>query len=229
MTKATKHTDRPHARIYHHWMALPAWKAMRNEAQLLLVYMLAEFRPSLNSRLEWTLTRVQEVLRCSRSTASDCLTDLEKNGWIKVCRVGLFSGSRKPSLYRLTMYRSEVEALAATEEFLRVRNPPRPGRKKNLSGSNKALHKSLSKPEQVPVETAMAENGSRGMDPQPDIQAKKINVLRPRETFRPEGDETRESQLLAEAGVVPPCPRTIAGSGIDEPSPREFRSPRKVH
>ena len=143
MHSATKLKDRPHARIYQHWVDLPAWKAMRREAQLLLVYMMVEFRPAMNSRLEWSLTRVQQVLRCSRSIASESLTDLEKNGWIKVCRTGRFSGSRKPSLYRLTMFGSEVEALPKTEEFLRMTPPPRPGRRKNLTSSNRTLPKSL--------------------------------------------------------------------------------------
>ena len=149
MAKATKYADKPHARIYQSWLALPAWRAMRNEAQLLLVYMLAEYRPANNSRLEWTLTRVQQILNCSRTIASECLTDLEKNGWIKVARVGQFSGSRKPSLYRLTMHASEAESLPATMEFLQTRNPPRTRRKKNLTGSNKTPSKSLLKPEQV--------------------------------------------------------------------------------
>jgi hypothetical protein len=84
MHKATKHADRPHTRIYQHWLSLPTWKAMRGEAQLLLLHMLTEFRPAMNSRLEWPLTRVQRVLHCSRSTASQSLTDLEKNGWITI-------------------------------------------------------------------------------------------------------------------------------------------------
>jgi hypothetical protein len=94
MARATKYTDAPHARIYPSWLKLPAWFAMRNEAQLLLVYMLAESRPDNNSKLVWTLSKVQRMLRCGRATAAACLTDLEKNGWIKVVRVGKFSGSR---------------------------------------------------------------------------------------------------------------------------------------
>ena len=154
MAKATKLADRPHARIYAHWLELPAWKAIRREAQLLLVYMLCDYRPAKNSRLEWSLTRVQTVLHCSRTIASESLTDLEKNGWIAVCRVGRFAGSRQASLYRLTMHASEAEDLPKTEEFLRIRNPARPGRKKNRTGSNKTGDKSLLKPQPVLVETA---------------------------------------------------------------------------
>lgn len=175
---------------------------MRNEAQLLLVHMLAEFRPSMNSRLEWPLTRVQEVLRCSRSIASQCLTDLEKNGWLKVCRVGRFSGSRKPSLYRLTMFASEGEALPKTEEFLRIRNPPRPGRNKNLSGSNKALPKSLLKPEQVSVETAKDRDGPRGGNADAEKNPLKIKGSQEAERSEPIAVAALRSQLLVGAAVA---------------------------
>ncbi|HEY8007156.1 MAG TPA: hypothetical protein VIF02_04135 [Methylocella sp.] len=206
MHKATKHADRPHARIYHHWLDLPAWKAMRGEAQLLLVHMLATFRPAFNSRLEWPLTRVQEVLRCGRSTASEALTDLEKNGWVKVCRVGRFSGSRKPSLYRLTMFGSEIEDLPKTEEFLRARNPPRPGRNKNLSGSKKALLKSVLKPEQVPLETASGKIQLCTANEASDQTAIKINRSRQGERAEPKASEKLRTQLLIGTAVARPRP-----------------------
>lgn len=181
MARATKFSDPPHARIYQSWLTLPAWRAIRNEAQLLLVHMLAEFRPANNSRLEWTLTRVQRTLNCSRSIASECLTDLEKNGWIKVTRVGHFSGSRKPSLYRLTCFASEAEGLPATKEFLQSRNPPHLRRKKNLTGSNKTLLKSLLKPKQVPVETEARKISARE-------QGKKSALTYDKNTTSPRGE-----------------------------------------
>jgi hypothetical protein len=219
MHKATKYADRPHARIYQHWLDLPAWKAMRGEAQLLLVHMLAEFRPSMNSRLEWPLTRVQEVLRCSRSTASESLVDLEKNGWIKVCRVGRFSGSRKPSLYRLTMFGSEIEDLPKTEEFLRTRNPPRPGRKKNLTGSKKALLKSVLKPEQVPLETASGKIQLCTANEESDQTAIKINRSRQGERAEPKASEKLRTQLLV--GTVVARARPSAG---DQSADEAFRT-----
>jgi hypothetical protein len=137
--------------------------------------MLAAFRPAFNSRLEWPLTRVQEVLRCGRSTASEALTDLEKNGWVKVCSIGRFSGSRKPSLYRLTMFPSEIENLGKTDEFLGIRNPPRSGRKRNLTSPEKTSPKSVLKPEQVLIETAKDESGSFASNRVPPQNAIKFN------------------------------------------------------
>jgi len=199
MAKATKYADKPHARIYQSWLTLPAWRAMRNEAQLLLVHMLAEFRPANNSLLEWTLTRVQRTLNCSRTIASECLTDLEKNGWIKVARVGQFSGSRKPSLYRLTWFASEAEDLPPTKEFLQSRNPPRIRRKKNLTGSNKTLPKSLLKPEQVPVETAARKISACEQEKKSALIYGKDAISPPGATFEPIPLGSLATQLLLEA------------------------------
>jgi hypothetical protein len=199
MAKATKFADKPHARIYQSWLALPAWRAMRIEAQLLLVHMLAEFRPANNSRLEWTLTRVQQTLNCSRTIASECLTDLEKNGWVKVARVGQFSGSRKPSLYRLTWFASEAEDLPATKEFLQSRNPPRIRRKKNLTGSNKTPPKSLLKPEQVPVETDARKISACEQEKKSALTYGKDATSPPGATFEPIPLGSLATQLLLEA------------------------------
>jgi len=167
MAKASpKYADRPHARIYQHWFKLPSWKALRPDARLLLVYMLADCRPSTNGHLEWSLSRVQAALSCSRTTASAALTDLEKNGWIKVCRTGTFAGNRAPSLYRLTGQPCESENLPPTEEFLRVENPPHVGRKKNRTSFNGNRAKSLLEPPQVPVETAKAAQADEATLPQ---------------------------------------------------------------
>ena len=172
---------------------------MRIEAQLLLVNMLAEFRPANNSLLEWTLTRVQRTLNCSRTIASECLTDLEKNGWIKVARVGQFSGSRKPSLYRLTCFASEAEDLPPTKEFLQSRNPPRIRRKKNLTGSNKTLPKSLLEPEQVLVETEARKISPCEQGKKSALTYGKDATSPPAATFEAIALEDLATQLLLEA------------------------------
>ncbi|MDI9848976.1 hypothetical protein QM467_13010 [Rhodoblastus sp. 17X3] len=202
MAKATKHADRPHARIYAHWLELPAWLAIRREAQLLLVHMLCDYRPAKNSRLEWSLTRVQKAVGCSRTIASESLTDLEKNGWLAVCRVGRFSGSRQTSLYRLTMFPSEVEGLPKTEEFLRIRNPARPGRNKNRTGFNKTPDKSLLKPQQVLVETANGKIPEKTAAKPKALIHGKNDLFPPQTNSEPVALGTLATQLLSASGFA---------------------------
>jgi hypothetical protein len=164
MTSATKQRDRAHARMYALWFSLPAWRAMRNDSHLLLMYMLAEYRPQTNEHLEWPLSKVQRTLRCGRQTASECLVELEDNGWIVVVDVGQFSGASRSARYRLRMQPSFVEGLQRSNAFMNVQASPRPGRKNRQSGSNKTPPKFQQEPIQVLNETAaVAEtSGSEG-------------------------------------------------------------------
>ena len=158
MPRPNIYSDKRHARVYLHWCALPAWRHMRPNARLLLVYMLMEFLPGTNGRLEWSLTKVQGTLNCSRATASACLTDLEKCGWISVSRIGHFAGSRQPSLYRLNMY--DCDGLPPSRAFEFWNGPNATGRKRNLTGQNKTADRFQRKPEQVSIETARPKNGT---------------------------------------------------------------------
>src|SRR5450631_1977545 len=99
MAAATKFSDGPHARIYSAWLELPAWREASLAARGLLVEMLARYRPGDNGRLEWSVRRVAEVLRVSKSTASAVLIELETIGWIVVMRAGSFSAKGRASHY----------------------------------------------------------------------------------------------------------------------------------
>jgi hypothetical protein len=121
MPAATKYRDRPHARIYCAWLELPAWRELSLAARGLLVEMIAWYRPGENGRLEWSVRRVAEVLRASKSTASAALIELETIGWIEVMRAGSFSRKGRASLYALAMYTNDVTGEPATRAFERWR------------------------------------------------------------------------------------------------------------
>src|ERR1700751_3479640 len=108
MPSATKYRDRPHARIYSAWVELAAWREASIAARILLVEMLAKYRPGENGKLEWPVRRVAEVLGASKSTASAALRELETTGWITVTRVGNFSRKGRSSLYALAMFANDV-------------------------------------------------------------------------------------------------------------------------
>lgn len=117
MTRATKHRDRAHARIYADWLDLPAWSHLSLAAKALLVEMLARYRPGDNGLLEWPVRKCAALLRCSLSTASVALNESEECGWIAVTRVGSFSRKSRSSLYRLTMFQNDVTGEPPTRDF----------------------------------------------------------------------------------------------------------------
>lgn len=117
MAKATKRRDRAHARIYAAWLDLPAWQALSHAAKALLVEMMGRYRPGDNSRLEWPVRECAALLRCSLSTASVALNELEECGWIAVTRVGSFSRKSRASRYRLAMFCDDATGEPPTREF----------------------------------------------------------------------------------------------------------------
>jgi hypothetical protein len=127
MTTATKHRDRAHARIYSRWVELPAWREASLAARCLLVEMLARYRPGNIGTLEWSVRRVADILRVSKSTASAVLTELETIGWIEVTRAGSFSRRCVASRYALAMFANDVTGEPATNAFEHWRpDGPRP-------------------------------------------------------------------------------------------------------
>lgn len=136
MTTATKHRDKPHARIYCEWLRLPAWRHLSPHARALLVEMFAGYRPGLNGFLEWPQSAVASLLRCGNVKAAATLVELEKAGWIEVTRAGTFSGNRLPTRYRLTFYPCSATGDPGSMAFLTAFVPPKPVLKRNRKGAN---------------------------------------------------------------------------------------------
>ncbi len=118
MTKATKSTARPHARIYHAWLKLPAWRTLSGNAVKLLCAMLAEFRPldGDNGRLEWSDKRAGDAIGMSESTGRRALEELESKGWIAIQRMGKMRRDM-PTTYALAAYYNDETGEPATMAF----------------------------------------------------------------------------------------------------------------
>jgi hypothetical protein len=114
---ANKLRDKSHARIYYAWVILPTWRALSPIARTLLVEMLARYRPGDKGRASWSVRLAAEVLGVSKSTASRCLIELERNGWIAVATNGAFGGSPRPATYTLNMYNDEISGKLASRAF----------------------------------------------------------------------------------------------------------------
>jgi len=110
MAKATNLRDRPHARIYAHWRAYPAWRALSLAARALLVEIMLEYRPGLNGRLEWSCRKGARAIGVSKDRAARALTELELLGWLKVERLAGFGRRNAPACYALTMFANDETA-----------------------------------------------------------------------------------------------------------------------
>lgn len=118
MAKATKLTDRAHARIYQAWFRLPAWRTLSGNAVKLLCAMLAEFRPldRSNGQLAWSDKRAGDAIGMSETSGRRALEELEARGWIAVQRFGTMRRD-KPTAYALSMYQNDETGEPATMAF----------------------------------------------------------------------------------------------------------------
>jgi hypothetical protein len=151
MTTATKLADAAHARVYHSWMNLPAWRNISPHARALLIEILASYRPGQNGFLVWPQSRVAKVLQCGNVKAADTLVELEKAGWLEVTRAGAFSGARSATHYRLTYYPCAATGDPASKAFLAAFVPPKRVLKRNPTGANQKLNRCHQSASQVPV------------------------------------------------------------------------------
>lgn len=117
--------DRPHARIYRHWMDLPSWTTLTPLAQSLIVNLMTRYRPQEPNLFEISDRTATTLARCSRNTASKALAELEDRGWLRVVRVGRMRGpkAKRASAYALTAFPEEVD-MPAAKDFLRWRPQP---------------------------------------------------------------------------------------------------------
>lgn len=118
MAKATKLKDRAHARIYHAWFKLPAWRSLSGNAVKLLCAMLAEFRPldGNNGRLAWSDKRAGDAIGMSETSGRRALAELEAKGWIAVQRFGKMRRDM-PTFYALACYPNNETGEPATMAF----------------------------------------------------------------------------------------------------------------
>jgi DNA-binding transcriptional MocR family regulator len=86
-------------------------------ARILLIEMLARFRPGENGKLEWSVRRAADILRISKSTAAAALIELETTGWIEVTRAGRFSQKSAASHCALATFANDVTGAPATKAY----------------------------------------------------------------------------------------------------------------
>lgn len=106
MVAPPKRSEPPHARIFQHWLSLPAWRELSVHARALYPEVAVLYRPSLPNEFPLPVSKVQRMLKCSRHTALKALDELETRGWIANERLGSMRGPRnmRPGVYSLSAY-----------------------------------------------------------------------------------------------------------------------------
>lgn len=117
MARASGQRDQRHARIYAHWLAMPAWRTLTGDAMRLLVHMLALHRPGENGLHDFSVRQASAAIGRSKSQAARALLELEEKGWVHVVRIGRFQARNKASRYALAMYPNDATGELATSAF----------------------------------------------------------------------------------------------------------------
>lgn len=114
--------DRPHARVYHYWLNLPAWATMSVHAKCLLIELLARYRPDEPNSFPLPNAEAARWLACAPNTAARAIAELTERGWIVIERRGTMRGSRSARcrVVSLAAYPSDTR-VACMDDVLRWR------------------------------------------------------------------------------------------------------------
>jgi hypothetical protein len=105
-----------HARIYHKWIELPAWRTLSGNAVKLLTETLARHRPGDPNLWPMSNLHVATRLNCSQNTAAKVVSELLERGWFCLERKGGVSG-RTSSRVRIVSLSSEGTATRHPEPW----------------------------------------------------------------------------------------------------------------
>jgi hypothetical protein len=102
--------DRPHARIYDHWLRHPAWKNLSPPAFKIITTLLASYRPEKNNVFLVGERRIADLCPCSPRTARFAIDELIEGGFLRVERKGRSDGavSARERAVSLTRYNTDT-------------------------------------------------------------------------------------------------------------------------
>jgi hypothetical protein len=100
MARPTRPRDRSHAKVYEWWFDLPAWQNLSPPAVVLLVALLAAYRPWAAS-ITLSDEQAGRLIGMSDSSGRRAIQELERWGWLEAINPGSFVRGRAP-IYVLT-------------------------------------------------------------------------------------------------------------------------------
>ncbi|RIJ23961.1 hypothetical protein D1224_06850 [Henriciella barbarensis] len=85
--------DRPHARIYDHWLKHPSWINLSGQAHKIISMLKASFRPDQPNAFPVGERRIAEMSGCAPRTAKLAIDELIASGFLRVERAGRNRGA----------------------------------------------------------------------------------------------------------------------------------------
>jgi hypothetical protein len=104
--------DRPHARIYDHWLKHPAWLKLSPPAFKIICILLASYRPDRSNVFPVGERRMAEMCGCANATAKKSINELIEGGFLKEERKGRNRGNAasRERIVSLTRYDTDATA-----------------------------------------------------------------------------------------------------------------------
>jgi hypothetical protein len=114
----------PFAMLPHYVLTCTAWRGLSLAARAIFIEFLALYLPGRNGRIGLSARTAAGKLPVSRATATRALQELVAKGFIEPVKPGGFnmkSGTARATEWRLTLYKCDVTAEAASKAFMRWR------------------------------------------------------------------------------------------------------------
>jgi len=104
--------DRPHARLYDHWLQHPAWGTLSPPAFKIIVMMLAAYRPDKPNAYPVGGRRMARRCGCAPATATNAIDELIAGDFLREERKGGNRGNAasRERVASLTRYDTETAA-----------------------------------------------------------------------------------------------------------------------
>lgn len=109
--------DRPHARLYDHWMQHPAWKTLSPPAFKIIAMLMASYRPDEPNAFPVGQRRIAGMCGCAPATAKKAIDELIAGCFLREERKG---GSRGDSASRervASLTRYDTDAIAGDPDL----------------------------------------------------------------------------------------------------------------
>jgi hypothetical protein len=84
--------DRPHARIYDHWLKHPVWINLSSPASKIITTLKASFRPDKPNAFPVGERRIAQMTGCAPRTAKRAIDELIATGFLRVEQAGRNKG-----------------------------------------------------------------------------------------------------------------------------------------